>query len=408
MKITLLTNEYPPHIYGGAGVHVEYLTRELSSLNDGINDISVLCFGDQKSDSDNFRVEGINLNFSFPYRNDRHRKLLGTLFRNIMMVGSVKGADIVHCHTWYTHLAGCLVKQMFRVPLVITVHSLEPQRPWKEEQMGSAYRASTWMERTALENADGVIAVSESMRLAIHELYDIPFEKIRMIPNGIDVSRYKKRPNPEIPVSYNISPDNPFILFVGRITRQKGVFHLLNAVRYLAPDIQVVLIAADPDTDEIEREMTERISKARAETSHEIIWINRFIPRGDLISIYSHASIFVCPSIYEPFGLINLEAMACETPVVASAVGGIMEVVVNGETGLTVSFEPKGADNPEPRQPEQFSENLAAAINGLLGSPETMKAMGLKSRERVVIHYSWRTIARQTLNFYRELVRQKT
>lgn len=407
MKITLFTNEYPPRIYGGAGVHVEYLTRELSSLNGAGIDISVLCFGDQKVQEGNVSVEGMHLNGDFSFPGGRHRKLLDTLCRNIMMVGAVSVTDIVHCHTWYTHLAGCLVKQMFRVPLVITVHSLEPQRPWKEEQLGAAYKASTWMERTALENADGIIAVSESMRTAIHDLYGIPFAKIRTIPNGIDVQQYRPRPNHAILSRYHIKPDKPFLLFVGRITRQKGLFHLLNAVRYLAPSVQVVLVAADPDTGEIAQEMTERVRHAQTETAHEIIWVDRFVPRDDLITLYTHAAVFVCPSIYEPFGLINAEAMACETPVVAAAVGGIREVVVSGETGLTVPFAPTGPDNPEPRDPEQYAEHLAEAIQSLLASPDTMRSMGIKARARVIALFSWKTVAEKTLQFYRDLVQQQ-
>jgi starch synthase len=407
MKITFLTNEYPPHIYGGAGVHVEYLTRELSLLDGGIYNITVLCFGEQREHSSNTTIEGVQANFDFPYQDARHRKLLDTLFRNLMMVGSVSKAEIVHCHTWYTHLAGCIIKQIFGIPLVITTHSLEPQRPWKEEQLGSAYKVSTWLEKTALENADRIIAVSESMKIAVHDLYNIPFEKIRMIPNGIDVNQYKPTHNPELLVSYKINPDKPFILFVGRITRQKGVFHLLNAVKYLLPGIQIVLLAADPDTEEIGREMMMMVRKAQAETSNEIIWINRFIHRDHLICIYSHASVFVCPSIYEPFGLINLEAMACGKPVVASAVGGILEVVVHGETGLLVSFKPKGIHNPEPENPEQFSKDIASALNSLLSSPGKMKAMGLKSREWIEKNFSWKTIAQQTLNLYKELIQER-
>ncbi len=407
MKITFLTNEYPPHIYGGAGVHVEYLTRELSLLDSGIHNITVLCFGEQRGHFSNTTIEGVQTNFDFQYQDARHRKLLDTLFRNLMMVGAVSKAEIVHCHTWYTLLAGCIIKQIFGIPLVITTHSLEPQRPWKEEQLGSAYKVSTWLEKTALENADRIIAVSESMKIAVHDLYGISSEKIRMIPNGIDVNQYKPTHNPELLVSYKINPDKPFILFVGRITRQKGVFHLLDAVKYLLPGIQIVLLAADPDTEDIGREMMMMVRKAQAETSNEIIWINQFVPRDHLICIYSHASVFVCPSIYEPFGLINLEAMACGKPVVASSVGGIMEVLVHGETGLLVPFKPKGIHNPEPENPKQFSKDIATALNSLLSSPEKMKAMGRKSREWIEKNFSWKTIAQQTLDLYKELIQER-
>ena len=406
MRITLLTNEYPPLVYGGAGVHVEYLSRELASLDEGRHEVQILCFGDQKEHSVNKNVEGIHLNFDFPLQDVHHQKLLDTLFRNVIMSGSVQKTDIVHCHTWYTHLAGCLIKQIFDVPLVLTTHSLEPDRPWKEEQLGSAYRASTWIEKTAYQNADGVIAVSQSMKMEVHDLYQVPFEKIRVIPNGIDVHQYQPTLNPAVLRLYQINPDKPFILFVGRITRQKGIIHLINAIKYLLSGIQIVLCAGAPDTEEIGREMEERVKEVQPQTSNEIIWIHQWVSKSDLITLYSHASLFVCPSIYEPFGIINLEAMACETPVIASAVGGIPEVVNHDETGLLVPFEPKESHNSEPKDPEKFSKDLANAINSLLSSPEKIKIMGTKSRERVVKHFSWKSIARQTLNFYQALVHQ--
>jgi len=403
MKITLLTNEYPPNVYGGAGVHVDYLSRELTSLEGGEHEIQILCFGDQKEHSGNKIVEGIRPSFDFPFQGTRHEKLLDTLSRNICMAGSVKETDIVHCHTWYTHLAGCLIKQMLDVPLVLTTHSLEPDRPWKEEQLGSAYGASTWLEKTAYQNADGVIAVSQPMRKRVHDLYQVPFEKTHVISNGIDVNEYQPRPNPSLLTSYRIDPDKPFLIFVGRITRQKGIIHLVNAIKYISPGIQIALCAGAPDTEEIGREMEEKVKKAQTQTSNEIIWIRQWVPKSDLITLYSHASIFVCPSIYEPFGIVNLEAMACGTPVVASAVGGIPEVVVEGETGLLIPFEPISTSSSEPRDPEKFSKDLADTVNHLLSSPEKMKAMGVKSRERVEKYFSWGSIARQTLEFYKEL-----
>ena len=406
MKIALLTNEYPPHTYGGAGVHIEYLSRELTRLEEGRHDIHVFCFGDQKEYIGNIKVEGISLGFDFPFQDPRHQKLLESLFLNILMTGSIKEADIVHCHTWYTLLAGCLVKQILGIPLVITTHSLEPQRPWKAEQLGSAYHASAWIEKTAYENADGVIAVSKSMKTVVHNLYKVPFEKISVIPNGIDVNQYKPMFNPALLTSYQINPHEPYLLFVGRITRQKGLVHLVNAIKWLHPGIQVVLCAGAPDTPEIGKEMAEKVKEARSETKNEIIWIEQWIPRAQLIYLFSHASVFVCPSVYEPFGIINLEAMACESPVVASAVGGIPEVVVHGETGLLVPFKPAGTHNFEPRDPERFSRDLAAAINSLFRSPEKIRGMGLKSRERVENHFSWESVALQTLEFYRELIKK--
>jgi starch synthase len=406
MRITLLTNEYPPHVYGGAGVHVDYLSQELVKLEKGKHKIHILCFGDQREHTANKTVEGIQSIPGPSIQGFSQQKLWDTLFRNITMSASIKETDIVHCHTWYTHLAGCLIKQIFDVPLVLTTHSLEPDRPWKEEQLGSAYRASTWIEKTAYQNADGVIAVSQSMRMEVHDLYQALFEKIRVIPNGIDVNQYQPRSDPSLLTSYRINPDRPFLIFVGRITRQKGIIHLVNAIKYISPGLQIVLCAGAPDTEEIGREMAERVEEARAKTQNDIIWIRQWVPKSHLITLYSHASIFVCPSIYEPFGIVNLEAMACGTPVVASAVGGIPEIVTSGETGLLIPFEPDNTPPWEPKDPEKFSQDLAHAINQLLSSPDKIKRMGAKSRERVEKHFSWKSIARQTLNFYQALVHQ--
>jgi starch synthase len=403
VKITLLTNEYPPHIYGGAGVHVDYLSNELAKLEGGKHKIQILCFGDQKKHSGNLKVEGIQPPSHLAFQESGHEKIFDVLFRNIRMTESVQQTDIVHCHTWYTHLAGCLIKEVLNARLVLTTHSLEPQRPWKEEQLGSAYRASTWLEKTAYQNADGVIAVSQAMKTGVHECYQVPLERIWIIPNGIDSNQYRPTMNPPLLASYNINPEEPFVLFVGRITRQKGIIHLVNAIQYFPPGIQIVLCAGAPDTEEIDREMEQKVRQARDRTPNEIIWIPRWIPKSDLIVLYSHASLFVCPSIYEPFGIINLEAMACGTPVVASAVGGIPEVVVPGETGLLVSFESIDENNGEPKDPETFSKDLAEAVNSLFRSPEKMKTMGLKARERVEKDFSWKSIAQNTLNFYREL-----
>jgi alpha-maltose-1-phosphate synthase len=404
MRITLLTNEYPPHVYGGAGVHVDYLSRELAKLEGGKHEIQIFCFGNQKGHTGNKIVEGISPFFDFPFQDVRHEKLLDTLSRNIGMVGSVKETDLVHCHTWYTHLAGCLAKEIFNVPLILTTHSFEPDRPWKEEQLGSAYRASSWLEKTAYQNADGVIAVSQSMKKRVHELYEVPPEKIRVIPNGIDVDQYQSRLNPIVLTSYRINPDKPFLIFVGRITRQKGIIHLVNAIKYILPGVQIVLCAGAPDTEEIGREMEEKVKEAQTQSSNEIIWIRQWVPKSDLITLYSHASMFICPSVYEPFGIVNLEAMACGTPVVASAVGGIPEVVIHDGTGLLVPFEPIGSHNGEPRDPETFSKDLANAINSLLASQEKIERMAAKSRERVEKHFSWKSIAQKTLEFYKVLI----
>ena len=404
MRIAILTNEYPPHVYGGAGVHVEYLTRELASLRDGHHTVEVLCFGDQAIRDGNLTVEGIQADYQLPSQDPRHAKFMDTMLRNLIMAGRLGEVDVVHCHTWYTHLAGCLIRQLTGARLVLSTHSLEPHRPWKVEQLGTAYNASSWVEKTAYENADGVIAVSESMRQDVHALYGVPYEKIRVIHNGIDLDQYKPTPDPGVLRAYGIDPDRPFVLFVGRITRQKGIIHLVDAIKDIRPGVQVVLCAGAPDTEQIGREMAERVDRARRESRNPIIWIPQIVPKPDLITIYTHASLFVCPSVYEPFGIINLEAMACGTPVVASAVGGIMEVVIPEKTGLLVPFEPSGPADFEPKDPARFVHDLATAINSLLDDPERLKKMGARSRERVEHFFSWTSIARWTSDFYWDLV----
>jgi glycogen synthase len=319
------------------------------------------------------------------------------------MASRAADADIVHCHTWYTYLAGCLLKQFQDIPMVITVHSLEPKRPWKREQIGAGYNVSSWLEKTALENADGIIAVSRGMRKDILKLYDVPAEKVRVIYNGIDVARFRKLSKPEILVSYGIDPLKPYVLFVGRLTRQKGIIHLVRALPQIAEGTQIVLCAGAPDTKAIAQEMEAEVERARTGSRNAIIWIPEMVPVERLVALYSHAALFVCPSVYEPFGIINLEAMACGTPVVAAAVGGIPEVVVNGQTGLLVPFEAVGDDDPEPLRPQEYARDLAAAINALLAAPERRQAMAAEARRRVEAHFGWEAIARETLQYYGEL-----
>jgi len=403
MKILILTNEYPPHVYGGAGVHVEYLVRELAALEPGGCSISVLCFGDQALQQGNLQVRGIDTALRYSADHLRHPGLLNTLVREIAMTGSAEEADIVHCHTWYTHLAGCLLKQLLGSRLVLTTHSLEPHRPWKAEQLGTAYHASSWMEKTAYQNADGVIAVSTSMKADVQRLYGVPAEKIRVIHNGIDIEEYQHRMDIAVLQRYGIDAGKPYILFVGRITRQKGIFHLINAIPRIRTGVQVVLCAGAADTKDLESEMSGRVEQVRTQSRNDIIWIPRVVPKQDLIAIYSAAAAFVCPSIYEPFGIINLEAMACGTPVVASAVGGIPEIVVHEETGLLVPYAKVSPENSEPADPNEFSRDLAAAIDRLLSAPGRMEGMRQKARRRVEEHFSWKSIARQTMDFYRGL-----
>ena len=404
MRIGILSNEYPPNVYGGAGVHVEYLTRELAAADEGRHLVRVLAFGEQAQQSPTLTVDGVSAPTQIPAQDARHARLFDTLMRNLVMSGMAAGLDIVHCHTWYSHFAGCLVKQLQNVPLVLTTHSLEPHRPWKVEQLGTAYNASSWIERTAYQNADGVVAVSASMKQDVQSLYDVQPERIRIIHNGIDLQQYRPRPDRLVLERFGIKPDLPYVLFVGRITRQKGIVHLVNAIRHFHAGAQVVLCAGAPDTPEIAAEMTAAVQRARSDSPHHIVWIQEMLPKEPVISLYTHAAIFVCPSVYEPFGIINLEAMACETPVVASSVGGIPEVVEHGETGLLVAPEAISATEVEPRNPEQFSRDLAAAVNVLLDDPALRAAMAAKARRRVEQHFSWTSIARQTLDFYQELV----
>ena len=404
MNIGVLTNEYPPHVYGGAGVHVEYLTRELSALEGGRHGIRVMCFGDQREDRGNLHVQGIRPAAELRAQDPRHSKLFATLLQDLTMAGSLDEIDIVHCHTWYTHLAGCLAKHLQNVPLVLTTHSLEPHRPWKAEQLGTAYDVSTWIEQVAYEAADGVIAVSESMKHDVHEEYGVALDRIRVIHNGIDLNQYRPTPDPSVLREFQIASDIPYVLFVGRVTRQKGIVHLVNAVRHFHANCQVVVCAGAPDTPEIAREMTEAVDSARAQSSHSIIWVREMLPKEKIIALYTHAAIFVCPSVYEPFGIINLEAMACETPVVASAVGGIPEVVDHGETGLLVAPEVLSPTEVEPRHPEQFSRDLAHAVNCLLDDPVLRARMARTARARVEQRFSWTSIAHQTLDWYRTII----
>ncbi|MDP9348993.1 MAG: glycogen synthase [Gemmatimonadota bacterium] len=404
MRIALFSNEYPPHVYGGAGVHVEYLSRELARAEGGAHAVDVFAFGEQDETRGNLRVRGVAPKVALPAQDPRHARLLDALVRDLAMVGAVEAPDVVHCHTWYAHLAGCLARPLTGARLVLTTHSLEPHRPWKVEQLGTAYHATAWIERTAYENADGVVAVSEAMKEDVQTLYGVPASRVRVIHNGIDPAEYRPRHSPETLRRLGVDPDVPFVLFVGRITRQKGILHLVRAIRHLESGAQVVLCAGAPDTPEIADEMAALVEEAKAGAAARVVWIPEMLPKEEVITLYSHAAVFVCPSVYEPFGIINLEAMACETPVVASAVGGIPEIVVPGETGLLVPFEAEGGESPEPRDPEGFSRALAAAVDELMADPERRAAMGRAARERVLAQFSWERIAELTLSFYRDLL----
>ncbi len=404
MKIAILTNEYPPNVYGGAGVHVEYLTKELLKIDNGKHQVKVICFGNQNINENKLSVKGISNEFKVDTKKKKHKKFLETMINNVITAGILDDVDIVHCHTWYTHFAGLLSKQLLDIPLVLTTHSLEPHRPWKVEQLGKAYNASSWIEKTAYENADGIIAVSSAMKKDVSELYDIEKDKVEVIYNGIDLDQYKPEIDKDILIKYDIDQNKPFLLFVGRITRQKGIVHLVNSIKYINEDVQIVLCAGMPDTKEIEIEMKNAVDLAKKETKNNIIWIPEMLPKEDIIKLYSMATVFVCPSVYEPFGIINLEAMACKTPVIASEVGGIPEIIIHGKTGLMVPIEFSKTDEFSLENPIKFEKDFAKAIDNLLKSPEKIKEMGENSRKRVENIFSWQSIAEKTIRFYEKTI----
>lgn len=399
MKTLFLTNEYPPHVYGGAGVHVEYLSRELAELMD----VEVRCFGGQEAVEGALSVHGFGLDKAGWTCPDNLASVFGAVSRCLGFNTRAVDADVVHCHTWYTHLGGILAKLNYGVPLVVTVHSLEPLRPWKREQLGGGYDFSVWVEKTALEMADAVVAVSEGTRADVLRLFDVRPERLHVIHNGIDPGQYKPTTGGGALERHGIDPQLPYVLFVGRITRQKGIVHLVNAIRHMDKGLQIVLCAGAPDTPEIAEEM--RSAVAAAQAAHgRVVWIDQMLDKSAVIELYSRAAVFCCPSIYEPFGIINLEAMACGTPVVASAVGGIPEVVVDGETGLLVPVEQMSESPFEPLDPEKFSRDLAAAINELMADESRRQRMGEAGRLRAAGQFSWAAIAEKTKALYEQVI----
>ena len=398
MTSLFLTNEYPPHVYGGAGVHVDYLTRELAKLID----VEVRCFGAQDETHDHLRIRGFGLDPAAWTAPAKLHSIFGAVRRCTDFNTTAITADIVHCHTWYTHFGGILAKLNYGIPLVITSHSLEPLRPWKREQLAGGYDFSCWVERTAMQMADAVIAVSREAAADILRLFDIPAARVHVIYNGIDTAEYHPVTERDELPRHGIDPSLPYILFVGRIARQKGIIHLVNAIRHMAPGFQVVLCAGAPDTPEIAAEMQTAVAAAQS-LRPGIIWIQEMVQKPALIQLYTHAALFVCPSIYEPFGIINLEAMVCETPVVASAVGGIKEVVVDGETGLLVPLDQLTESPFEPVNPGQFARDLAAKINLLMADPALRQKMATAGRLRAGKNFSWQSIARQTRDLYEEI-----
>jgi glycogen synthase len=400
VRALILTNEFPPQIYGGAGVHVGELTRHLRELIE----LDIRTFATTTEDAAGWRVRSYDAAHDLAAADERLQPMLSALSRDIAMVVDPVDADVVHVHTWYTHLAGVLARLAYGIPLVLTVHSLEPLRPWKREQLGGGYDVSSWVERTAIESADAVVAVSHGTRSDVLGLFDVDPARVHVIHNGIDADFYRPDPAIDALTRHGIDPDVPYVLFVGRITRQKGIVHLVRALHHLAPGIGVVLCAGQPDTPDIAREMTEGVRAVQAERPN-VVWIGEMVSREEVRQLYSHAAVFCCPSVYEPFGIINLEAAACETPVVASAVGGIPEVVVDGETGLLVPVDLSPDDPMLPLDPDRFELNLAGAINALMADATTREVMGRAARRRAVEHFSWSAIARQTVALYETLVR---
>ena len=401
MKGLFLTNEYPPHVYGGAGVHVDYLSRELAKSMP----IEVRCFGNQKLEEGNLSVRGFELDASEFNCPKPLRSVFGAIRRCTDFNTANIDADLVHCHTWYSHFGGILAKMNYGIPLVITVHSLEPLRPWKREQLGGGYDFSLWIEKTALEMADAVIAVSGETKVDVERLFKVRPDRLHVIHNGIDLDEYQKRDSTAVLTKYGIDPGKPFLLFVGRITRQKGIVHLVRAIEFMNTGFQIVLCAGAPDTPEIGAEMKAAVEKMRAKRSG-LIWIDEMVDKQTVRELYSHAAVFCCPSIYEPFGIINLEAMACETAVVATAVGGIKEVVVDGETGFLVPIDQMEESPFGPRDPEKFARDLAARINQLIADPELCTKFGRAGRKRAEEKFSWSAIAGQTRALYEQLLAQ--
>ncbi len=395
-KVTLLTKEYPPYVYGGAGVHVEYLSRALAKRMQ----VEVRTFGDQRADDGALSVRGYPQWDEVAKNTDpRFVGAIDAFARSLAMAKDRMDSDVVHCHTWYTDMGGLLASQLWGIPYLLTIHSLEPLRPWKVEQLGNAYHLSAWMERTTIEQADAIVAVSRETRNDVLRLFDIAPERVHVIHNGIDPQEYQAGGDAgAVLARYGIDPEKPFVLFVGRITRQKGIIHLVRAIPHIDPALQVVLCAGAPDTPEIGREMEQALAQVAA-ARPGVVWVREMLARADVIQLYGAAAIFCCPSVYEPFGIINLEAMACETAVVATSVGGIPEVVVPEETGLLVD-PGLTLGTFDPADPAGFAQALAAAINRLAADPGLRARFGKAGRRRVLDHFSWDAIAQSTLELY--------
>jgi len=392
MRVDLLTREYPPEVYGGAGVHVEYLARELRRLVD----VRVHCMGAPRDEP------GVTA-YDAPAELAGANAALRTIGTDLPMAAACEGSDLVHSHTWYANLAGHVASLLHGVPHVMSAHSLEPLRPWKAEQLGGGYALSSWVERTAVESADAVVAVSAGMRDDVLRCYPgVDPQRVQVVHNGIDTDEYQPDHSTAVLERYGVDPDRPSVLFVGRITRQKGLPHLLRAALSLDPGVQVVLCAGSPDTEEIRAEVTVLVDALRQDRDG-VVWIEEMVPKPDVVQLLTHATVFACPSVYEPMGIVNLEAMACETPVVATATGGIPEVVADGETGLLVPIEQVTDGSGTPLDPARFEADLAVRLTEVLADPARARAMGVAGRRRAVESFSWAAIATRTLDLYRTL-----
>ena len=357
----------------------------------------------QNSKKGSLTVKGFPFdNPIFDNSNDQLKAVFKTLSTGLHMNADAIDADIVHCHTWYAHFAGIIAKLCYGIPLVITTHSLEPLRPWKREQLGRGYDASSWIEKTAIEMADALIAVSEETKEDVLKHFNVDESKVKVIYNGINLQEYVTTSETSTLDEYGIDKDTPYVLFVGRITRQKGIIHLVNAIKYINPDTQIVLCAGAPDTPEIGKEMEDAVNEVK-KSRKNVIWIDKMLSKKEIIQLYSHADVFCCPSIYEPFGIINIEAMACKTAVVASAVGGIKEVVVHGETGFLIPVEQQKSAPFEPINPDKFAKDLANGVNSVISNPALRNSMAKKGRKRVEDYFDWIAIAKQVEELYKSI-----
>lgn len=392
MRIDLVTKEYPPFIYGGAGVHVAELVKVLRKDID----VKVRCFGEERNETDTF-------SYRHPAEFNDANAALQTMSTDLSMVADIAGADLVHTHTWYANFTGQVAAALHGIPHLITAHSLEPLRPWKEQQLGGGYRLSSLIERSAYEDAAGIIAVSDGMRKDILRAYpQLDPNKVSVVHNGIDLDAFQAADNPDLVRANGVNPDQRSVVFVGRITMQKGLPYLLKAARQLPADVQLVLCAGAPDTPQILKEVTDLVNELRT-VRDNVIWVEKHLSREELIAMLSAATVFACPSIYEPLGIVNLEAMACGTPVVATATGGIPEVVAHEETGLLVEIEQLQDGSGKPIDETKFVSDFAAALNQMLEHPK-LAEFGAAGRKRVEDHFSWQSIAAETIRVYQSAI----